>query len=67
MKQLEQTQDLVGRFERRLLIRESELLQKEEEAGLESRRLEKLGWGVLSEQAAGGGGGGKVIIAGTAA
>ena len=66
MKQLEQTQDLVGRFERRLLIRESELLQKEEEAGLESERLEKLGWGVVSEQE-GGRGGGKVVIAGTAA
>ena len=51
MQQLEGVQDLVGRFERRLLIRESELLKKEEEAHLESRKLEKMEVGVVMKQA----------------
>lgn len=42
MQSLADTQEMVGRFERRLLIRESELIKKEEEAQRESRRLEKL-------------------------
>lgn len=46
LAQLGGVADMVGRFERRLLIRESELLKKEQEAQAESRRLEKLGWAV---------------------